>query len=105
MSIAVLSHPPGVSESCAPPEENIPPDQLGKYSVRHQNFIRCAAHDLMERCERHHVALPDSVVSALQLAEGARDEDGMFRALLHIEDLAERRRAVCQMVHAIVRLK
>ena len=105
MSTAVLSHPPDVSESCDSAAEDIRPDQLGQYSVADETFLWSAARELERRCARNGTSVPPEILSQLQLQADAQNARSLVHSLLAIEDLAERRWAVCQMVHAIVRLK
>lgn len=105
MSIAVLSHPPDLSASCVPAKQDLPPDQLGQYSVADECFLWSAARELEQRCERHHLTVPPNIASLLRLQNDAQNARSMVNALLAIDDPEERRAVVCQMVHAIVRLK
>ena len=105
MSTAVLSPPSDLSVRDVPVRETLPPDQLGQYSVADECFLWSAARELEQRCLRHHRVVPSDVASLLRLQNDAQNARSMVNALLAIEDLAERRSVLCQMVHAIVRLR
>ncbi len=106
MSIAVLSHPPDISESCvSATEKDLPVDWLGQYSVADACFLWSAARELEHGCKRHHLTVSPNIASLLRLQNDAQNARSMVNALLAINDLEERRAVVCQMVHEIVRLK
>jgi len=105
MSIAVLSHPPDLSGSSLPEEEDLPPDQLGQYSVCDPGLAWQAAAVLTQRCVHANCAIPSRIVDALKLRNDDYDAIAMAKAVLAITDIEERRWVICQMVHEIVRLK
>ncbi|MDO8468898.1 MAG: hypothetical protein Q7S29_04035 [Candidatus Peribacter sp.] len=105
MSISVLPEAPDIIRSRVTPNASLPPDQLGRYSVGDPAFIRQATATLVQRCVLRGCALPQHVVSSLQLVNGDCNAIGMANALLAMTDLEQRRAVVCDIVHEIVRLK
>lgn len=121
MSIATLSehpppwveHPPDAETADGPSLDSVPdvahaalPDLfIREYAVSDPRFLRRAAADLMQLCLLRGSALPPAVVAILRLSEDSRHAMGMVEALSRISDLEERRRVLCHMIHAIVRLQ
>lgn len=77
---------------------------IAEYSVSDPRFLRRAAAGLMQCCLLRGSALSPAIVAELTLPEDARHAMGMVEALSRISDLEERRRVLCHMIHAIVRL-